>query len=153
MKGVFFNLDFNKIEQAKDLSLVTYREDWKIPKIENPHQVRVKTLLGGICGSDLHQIFLEVSYFSSILASDINPSPLGHEFLGIIAEVGPSVENLKKGDRVIMNPISHCDSRGLDLCSSCKNGNWSQCINLSDNGWVMGGLWAVIHSIWLRMKM
>ena len=61
MKGVYFNLDLTKIQKAKNLGLIQYKNDWPIPEIEYPNQVRVKTLMGGICGTDLHQLFLELS--------------------------------------------------------------------------------------------
>ena len=139
MKGVYFYLDPGKIKDAKNYSLIKYKKDWPNPEIKYPNQVIIKTLLGGICGTDLHQIFLELSPFAGILGSSINPSPIGHEIVGIVDESAPKVEDLKKSDRVILNPLSHCLTRNLDLCPSCHLGNWQQCYNITGGGFVTGG--------------
>lgn len=138
MKGVYFNLDLTKIQKAKNLGLIQYKNDWPIPEIEYPNQVRIKTLMGGICGTDLHQLFLELSPFAGILGAPVNPSPLGHEIVGLVDECGPQVEGLKKGDRVILNPLSHCVTKNLDLCPSCREGDWQQCYNITGGGFVTG---------------
>lgn len=62
--------------------MVKYKNDWPKPTIRYPNQVFVKNHLGGICGSDLHQLNIEGSYFSTILASKTNPFPIGHEVIG-----------------------------------------------------------------------
>lgn len=65
----------------------------------------------GICGSDLHM------YRHG--GSPVAPEPLGHEFAGTVAEVGPDVdtERLPVGARVCVNPIYACGS-----CSRCARG-------------------------------
>jgi threonine dehydrogenase-like Zn-dependent dehydrogenase len=65
------------------------------PKITNPRDCIVKTSLMAICGSDLH---LYGGFIPAMMKGDI----LGHEFMGEVVEVGPAVQNLKRGDRVVV---------------------------------------------------
>ncbi|MDY6931014.1 MAG: alcohol dehydrogenase catalytic domain-containing protein [Halobacteriota archaeon] len=139
MKGLYFNLDLGKIKDVKNFSLVKYKDDWEVPKISEPGQVIVRTTLGGICGTDLHQVFLEISPFASLLGATINPSPLGHEIVGTVSECGADVKDLNECDRVILNPLAHCKTRKKDLCRSCRLGNWQQCYNITGGGLVTGG--------------
>jgi len=139
MRGLYFDLDLGKIKEAKNFSLIRYKGHWEVPQIGEPNQVRVRTTLGGICGTDLHQVFIEISPFASILGATVNPSPLGHEIVGIVSECGEKVKDLKEGDRVILNPLSHCATKGIDLCPSCRVGNWQQCYNIAGGGLVTGG--------------
>ncbi len=63
-----------------------------VPEPEpGPYQARVRTLTGGLCGTDRHIVdgtFYRRDY----------PAILGHESLGVVAEVGKSVRNLARGD-------------------------------------------------------
>lgn len=68
-----------------------------------------------ICGSDLHL------YHGSVIElqkGDI----LGHEFCGIVDEMGPGVKNLKKGDRVVASFQIACGE-----CYYCQKKQSSQC--------------------------
>ena len=64
------------------------------PRIENARDAILRVTSTSICGSDLH---IYNGYFPQK-----SPMILGHEFMGIVAEVGPRVRNLKKGDRVVV---------------------------------------------------
>lgn len=89
------------------------------PKILNPRDAIVKITSTAICGSDLH---IYDGFIPSMMPGDI----VGHEFMGEIVETGPEVNNLKKGDRVIIPfPIScgHCYFCQKDLWSLCDNSN------------------------------
>jgi 2-desacetyl-2-hydroxyethyl bacteriochlorophyllide A dehydrogenase len=79
-------------------------------------QVLVQVHWASICGTDLH-IFLgefkpRVTY----------PRILGHEFSGVVESVGENVFHLKKGDRVVVDPILWCNQ-----CPACLNGNQNAC--------------------------
>ncbi|MDF1538128.1 MAG: medium chain dehydrogenase/reductase family protein [Candidatus Thorarchaeota archaeon] len=135
MKGIYYDLKIRKavlkkIGLATKFSMIKYREDWPEPEIKFPRQVKVKTLMSGICASDLHQIDVNLSYAASILARKENPFPMGHELVGEVIEIGSEVEHLKPGDRVVMSPIAHCKAYGFEKCPSCEAGDYQTCYAL-----------------------
>ncbi|MDQ0178427.1 zinc-dependent alcohol dehydrogenase [Bacillus chungangensis] len=97
------------------------------PELPNENWVKVRVKYGGICGSDLNLIFLNDSPAISPFVSF--PFTIGHEIVGTIDEVGSRVTDLTKGDRVAIDPILSCASRGIKpLCSACLKGNFSLCV-------------------------
>ncbi|MCL4395533.1 MAG: zinc-binding dehydrogenase [Chloroflexi bacterium] len=94
-----------------------------------PGQVKIKVMAAGICGSDLH-----------ILHDDIKlnlrpPVIMGHEFSGIIAEVGEGVQDWKPGDRVSSETaFSVCGE-----CLCCRTGNYNLCDKKYLIGYVYDG--------------
>ena len=125
---------FKKIKLGNKFLMIKYSDNWSKPKINYLNQVLVKNLLGGICGSDLHQLEVDVSYMSSILAKKMNPFPIGHEVIGEIQEIGEQITDFKIGDRVVYNPVASCESFGFILCPSCQAGNFSNCYCLTGVG-------------------
>jgi alcohol dehydrogenase len=100
--------------KPKDVSVDTVED----PRIEEPSDAIIKITSTAICGSDLH------------IYNGFMPQPhdlvLGHEFMGIVQEVGSSVTKLKQGDRVIVPfPIGcgHCLFCQNDLATHCENSN------------------------------
>jgi alcohol dehydrogenase len=69
------------------------------PKIESPNDALIRVTLSSICASDIHIKALGLQQPGKIL---------GHEYCGKIEEVGKEVHYLRKGDRVIGKPFSHC---------------------------------------------
>ena len=65
------------------------------PRIEEPTDVVIRVTASGICGSDLH---LVDGFIPSMQKGDV----LGHEPMGIVAEVGAAVKTLRQGDRVVV---------------------------------------------------
>ena len=61
----------------------------------NPHDAIMKITRTAICGSDLH---LYDGFIPTMEAGDM----LGHEFMGIVEEIGKEVTNLQRGDRVVV---------------------------------------------------
>jgi threonine dehydrogenase-like Zn-dependent dehydrogenase len=88
------------------------------PIITHERDVILKVTATAICGSDLH-------IYSGGLPQP-RPMVLGHEFMGIVEEVGASVTNLKQGDRVIVPfPIAcgTCFFCHHHLPGHCENSN------------------------------
>ena len=88
------------------------------PEILNPRDAILRITSTAICGSDLH---LYDGYVPAMKPGDV----LGHEFMGIVEDVG-SASTLKKGQRVIV-PFTiscgrcyHCEKSQF---SACENGN------------------------------
>jgi threonine dehydrogenase-like Zn-dependent dehydrogenase len=65
-----------------------------VPAITEPPDVIVRVTGTTVCGSDLHLYHKEIM---QLKRGDI----LGHEYMGIVDEVGSAVKNVKKGDRVV----------------------------------------------------
>lgn len=88
------------------------------PRILNDRDAILKVTATAICGSDLH------IYSGGI--PQARPMTLGHEFMGIVEEVGSGVTNLKRGDRVVVPfPIAcgSCFFCNHHLPGHCENSN------------------------------
>ncbi len=110
-------------------SLLRYR-DVPEPTLPGPEWVKVRTRYGGICGSDLNTIRLLDSPALSALVSF--PFTLGHENVGILAEVGAEVEGFRPGDRVVVDPTLACAVRGVEPpCDFCRRGETSLCLHFT----------------------
>src|SRR5580700_1569863 len=85
------------------------------PKLLNAHDAIIKVTRTAICGSDLH---LYDGFIPTMESGDI----LGHEFMGIVEEVGKEVTNLQRGDRVVVPFTIACGN-----CFFCKRKIWAAC--------------------------
>lgn len=94
------------------------------PSIVNPRDAIVRVTSTAICGSDLH---LLDGFIPTMERGDI----LGHEFMGIVEDVGRGVQNLKRGDRVIVPFPIACGA-----CYFCTHGLFSACDNSNPNAWL-----------------
>jgi threonine dehydrogenase-like Zn-dependent dehydrogenase len=81
-----------------------------------PDEVIVQVSLAGICGTDLH--IYRNEYMSNF------PLIPGHEFGGVVAEVGRRVQDLRRGDRVAVDPNLYCNS-----CDFCRDQQNNHCLN------------------------
>lgn len=100
------------------------------PALPSEDWVKIKTLYGGICGSDLNMILLHDSPSTSPFVSF--PFVIGHENLGIIVEKGKNVKGFDIGDRVVADPLLSCDTRQVSQpCTNCEKGNYSLCENIT----------------------
>jgi len=83
------------------------------PTLPSPFGVVVRVEHTAICGSDLHL------YHGTIPASGVR---LGHEVVGTIVEIGPSVSRLALGDRVLVSGVVGCG-----ICGPCRSGDLVRC--------------------------
>ena len=104
------------------------------PQILNPRDAIIKITSTAICGSDLH---LYDGYIPAMKPGDI----LGHEFMGEVVDIGKGVENLKKGDRVVV-PFTIACGR----CYFCQKSLWSLCDNSNPDAWIAEGMYGFTGS-------
>ena len=87
--------------------------------IIGPDDVLLECHAAGICGTDLHiyrgEFESRVSY----------PAIQGHEFGGVILEIGKNVQGFEPGDRVVVDPIISCHK-----CPACLTGHINACQTL-----------------------
>ncbi len=91
------------------------------PRILNPQDAIIRITRTAICGSDLH---LYDGVIPTMQSGDI----IGHEFMGIVEEVGPEVKKVKRGDRVVVPFTIACGN-----CFFCQSTLWSLCDNTNPN--------------------
>ena len=109
------------------------KHDIKIEDIGMPmakaDEVVVKVMACGICGTDIH-----------ICEGDEGAAPtpagtvLGHEFAGVVTEVGSDVRDIKTGDRVCVDPNKLCGN-----CYYCRNAIGHFCENMIGIGTTVNG--------------
>ena len=86
------------------------------PAIKNPTDALLRVTMGAVCGSDLHILHGH---------SPVNTGAvLGHEFVGVVEEVGSEVRRFKPGDRVVSSFFTSCGH-----CALCRKGWFNQCVD------------------------
>ena len=88
------------------------------PTIQDPRDVILRVTSTAICGSDLH--------IYNGLFPQIGKLVMGHEFMGIVEEVGGAVQKLERGARVVVPfPIAcgQCWFCKHDLPTMCEKSN------------------------------
>ncbi len=108
------------------LRLVTLAD----PPLPAQDWVRVQNRLCGICGSDLHQLFVDASLdVAPVALPSHHRIYLGHEMVGEIVETGDAVEGFEMGDRVVRwGRADDCRARGRkELCPACARGHRVLC--------------------------
>lgn len=115
----------------------TYLAEVDEPALPGPGWARMRTRLGGICGSDLNMVRLSVSPSTSPFSSF--PFVIGHENVGVVTELGPEARGVRVGDRVVANPLLGCVARGIDPpCRHCATGYVSRCENFTEGSLAPG---------------
>ena len=85
------------------------------PTIEAPTDAIIEITSTAICGSDLH--------LYTVLAPYLKPGDIiGHEFMGIVEEVGANVTHIAPGDRVVVPFTVSCGR-----CWMCARGLFAAC--------------------------
>ena len=90
-------------------------DDKPHPTIQHPEDAILRITSTAICGSDLHL------YHGTVPGMQPGQT-LGHEFMGVIEEIGPEVQDVQVGDRVVIPFNVNCGR-----CRYCNNNMWSQC--------------------------
>lgn len=94
-------------------------------------KVKIKVAFTGICGSDIHT-------FKGDYSNPTLPVVLGHEFSGVVVEVGPNVKNIKVGDRV----TSQTTFTTCGTCEYCREGDYNLCPDRKGLGTQVNGSFA-----------
>jgi len=123
---------FNKYAALGRFSPTRYSDVPK-PQIPNQRWLKVKNKSCGLCGTDIHFIFMEMSPTCLPAAvPGVSRKYLGHETVGEVIEVGSDVDNFDAGDRVALRiDWPSCFQMEIDPpCPQCKSGNYMLCENL-----------------------
>jgi threonine dehydrogenase-like Zn-dependent dehydrogenase len=143
MRAITFHIGFAQWWACKLLAPFDRRVYWSrlstlrladIPPQPLPGDewVRVRPLLGGICGTDLSVIQLgsPPDFFGRELLVD--PLVMGHENVSLVTERGAKAQDVAEGARVNVDPVVPCAARGLDPCPSCREGQLCTCWNYGE---------------------
>lgn len=104
------------------------------PVIEHPNDAIVRVTRSCICGSDLHL------YHGMVPDTRIGHT-FGHEFCGVIEDVGPSVRNVKVGDSVLVPFNVFCGT-----CFFCQKELYGNCHNTNPQASAVGGIYGYSHT-------
>jgi len=105
-----------------------------MPQILHPRDAIVRVTRSCICGSDLH-------LYHGMVPDTRVGSTFGHEFCGIVEQVGPEVENLKVGDHVLVPFNIACGQ-----CHFCKQGLFGNCHESNAQATAVGGIFGYSHT-------
>ncbi len=100
------------------------------PQIARADEVKIQIAYIGICTSDLHVLH------KAMTMPDGNI--VGHEYSGVIVEMGSDVRDLKVGDRVVCELAVGACGR----CRMCRRGKYEFCPEKRPPGWASPGVYA-----------
>lgn len=95
-------------------------EDRDAPIIQEPTDAIIRLAASCICGSDLWP------YRGS---DEVDATPMGHEYVGVVTEIGDAVENVKVGDFVVGSFMASDNT-----CEICQAGYQSRCVHVVPMG-------------------
>jgi threonine dehydrogenase-like Zn-dependent dehydrogenase len=108
------------------------------PQRVGTHDVKVRVRAVGICGTDFHIFSGQANYNKDKRGKPIplqeQPQILGHEIVGVVEEVGHLVQDLRVGDRVVLDQGLNCVSTHQPLCEYCASGDSHQCQFYREHG-------------------
>ncbi|WP_266204936.1 zinc-dependent alcohol dehydrogenase [Pontibacter kalidii] len=105
-----------------------------MPEILHPEDAIVRVVRSCICGSDLHL------YNGNVPDTRVG-STFGHEFVGVVEEIGPDVQKLKVGDKVIVPFNIACGK-----CAFCKQELYGNCHEANSQASAVGGIFGYSHT-------
>lgn len=122
----------------KAMVLENFMEEMPVKEISDPtlsddNSAIVRVEANGICRSDWHWWMRDWGWVG---LEPTLPRILGHEFCGVVEEVGKNVKDFKKGDRVI---VPFCLGDGALSCPDCMGGRSNICKNLGIIGCTCDG--------------
>ncbi|WP_231389966.1 zinc-dependent alcohol dehydrogenase [Sphingobacterium pedocola] len=109
-------------------------ENKPTPEILHPNDAVVRVTRSCICGSDLH-------LYHGMVPDTRVGTTFGHEFIGVVEEIGPSVQNLKVGDQVLVPFNIACGQ-----CAFCKQGLYGNCHESNSMATAVGGIFGYSHT-------
>jgi threonine dehydrogenase-like Zn-dependent dehydrogenase len=104
------------------------------PRLEHPNDIILKVTRTAICGSDLH-------LFHGLVPDTRVGCTFGHEFAGVVEELGSDVQSLARGDRVVVPFNVACGT-----CFFCQRGYTSACENTNPCSSLTGGCFGYSHT-------
>lgn len=105
-----------------------------MPEILHPQDAIVRVTRSCICGSDLHL------YHGNVPDTRVGTT-FGHEFTGVVEEIGSDVHKLKVGDRVLV-PFNIACGR----CVFCQQGLFGNCHESNPEATAVGGIYGYSHT-------
>jgi threonine dehydrogenase-like Zn-dependent dehydrogenase len=109
-------------------------ENKPMPEILHPNDAILRVTRAAICGSDIH-------LYHGMMPDTRVGQTFGHEFIGVVEEVGPAVDNLKTGDKVLVPFNISCGT-----CFFCSRGLLGNCHNTNPCATAVGGIFGYSHT-------
>ena len=105
-----------------------------MPTVQHPQDAIVRVTRSCICGSDLH-------LYHGMVPDTRVGTTFGHEFCGVVEQLGPEVQNLKVGDHVLV-PFNIACGR----CHFCRQGLFGNCHESNPQATAVGGIFGYSHT-------
>ena len=110
-------------EKGEAMRALVYQGPWQMPlqevvaPVAGPGELVISVQAAGICGSDIHG-------YKGTTGRRKPPIIMGHEFSGVVSQVGEGVTRFRVGDRVVAQPLVSCGE-----CYNCRKGLANICMN------------------------
>ena len=134
-------LDKSRVINFCNMLAMDYRGPFRVrtaqkpyPEIQHPNDAIVRVVRSCICGSDLH-------LYHGLVPDTRVGTTFGHEFIGVVEDVGASVQNLKVGDSVLVPFNIACGS-----CAFCRQELYGNCHESNTMATAVGGIFGYSHT-------